>query len=247
MTVLALDLGNTALKGALVRADGTVVGAFRLPTADLTREAVAAALAALPEPFDAAGLASVVPARAEAVAEAVAGGHPGPLVRVHAGLRLPYTVGYTTPHTLGADRLAAVAGAFRPGEAAVVVSAGTALTVEALTAGGVYLGGAIAPGPGLLARALAAGTGQLPAITPRADAPPIGRSTAEALDAGVSGLFVEGAAGLVRRVRGALGAPAARVVLTGGWAGLLGGVAEAVELRPGLVLEGVARLVRATV
>ena len=46
--------------------------------------------------------------------------------------------------------------------ACVVVNAGTAVTVDALTAQGVFLGGLILPGLALMARSLAAGTADLP-------------------------------------------------------------------------------------
>ena len=52
-------------------------------------------------------------------------------------------------------------------------------------AGGVFLGGAIAPGPGTLAEGLTQAGARLPDFTLRADAPALGRSTEEALQAGV--------------------------------------------------------------
>ena len=77
---------------------------------------------------------------------------------------------YRTPETLGADRIAAAVAALPlgGGRPVVVVDAGTAVTVDAVdvrNGSAVYLGGAIAPGPDLLARALARGTGALPSVT----------------------------------------------------------------------------------
>lgn len=244
MTVLALDLGNSALKGALVDDDGTAGRAFRLPHAAFD-DALAPTLATFADaPIDAVGLASVVPGENGRIADAVRTVLGRDVLRVHAGLRLPFAMGYATPDTLGADRLCAVAGAFVSGPL-VVVSAGTALTVEAVDASGVYLGGAIAPGPGLLARSLSTGTAQLPEVRPDASAPAIGKSTEEALRAGVLGMYVEGALGLVRRTREALGAPDVPVVVTGGHAPLLAAAGPlCADVRPHLVLVGVARLVR---
>lgn len=66
---------------------------------------------------------------------------------------------YQPPETLGADRYAALVAARRRdlGDC-VVVSVGTALTVDALTAAGEFLGGVIAPGPELMRGALLRGT-----------------------------------------------------------------------------------------
>ncbi|MDP2832597.1 MAG: type III pantothenate kinase [Pseudomonadota bacterium] len=66
---------------------------------------------------------------------------------------------YQPPESLGADRYAALVAAARRGLGdCVVVSVGTALTVDALTADGRFLGGAIAPGPDLMRAALLDGT-----------------------------------------------------------------------------------------
>lgn len=66
---------------------------------------------------------------------------------------------YQPPESLGADRYAALVAARRRdlGDC-VVVSVGTALTVDALTAAGEFLGGVIAPGPELMRGALLRGT-----------------------------------------------------------------------------------------
>ena len=70
--------------------------------------------------------------------------------------------GYTDPTRLGADRWAAVIGAFHLyGGPACVVDAGTAITVDAVDKQGRHLGGLIAPGPQTMRRALAGATAGL--------------------------------------------------------------------------------------
>ena len=61
---------------------------------------------------------------------------------------LPLTIGYRTPTTLGRDRIAAAVGAWQlfTGSNLLVVDAGTCITLDVVTATGVYLGGNIAPG-----------------------------------------------------------------------------------------------------
>ena len=78
--------------------------------------------------------------------------------RVQCGVRSSYA----TPGQLGCDRWAALIGAYRLfGAASIVVNAGTALTVDALTADGVFAGGMIVPGTDLMRKALAANTAAL--------------------------------------------------------------------------------------
>lgn len=246
--ILALDLGNSALKGALIDADETVRHAFRIAH-DEPEGALDHALSRLPDLPYATGLASVVPARTTSVLEAVRKRFVVPLVEIEAGMPWPFRVGYATPRTLGVDRLCAVAGAFERGAGPfVVVSAGTALTVEAVDDAGTYLGGAIAPGPHLMARSLARGTAQLPEITLAPNPPAIGSTTAQALEAGIAGLYAEGARGLVRRTRDALGNSGAPVVTTGGYAPLLAAWdAETFgDVRPHLIPLGIARMVQNT-
>ena len=82
------------------------------------------------------------------------------------------TNGYDHPNRLGTDRWVALIGARhrvlamggepRP---ALVVMVGTAVTVDALDAGGKFLGGLILPGFGLMLRALEMGTAGLKAPT----------------------------------------------------------------------------------
>ncbi|MRX09672.1 type III pantothenate kinase [Pseudoduganella sp. FT25W] len=76
------------------------------------------------------------------------------------------TNGYRNPAQLGCDRFAAaIAGhTLAPGLPVVVVNCGTATTIDAVTADGVFLGGMILPGLGLMASSLARNTAQLPQI-----------------------------------------------------------------------------------
>lgn len=127
-----------------------------------------------------------------------------------------------TPETVGEDRLFAARGALElVGRSAIVVDAGTALTVDALRAGdgaarAAFLGGAIAPGPDLLSAALGSGTAQLYAIDPRPGVPALGRDTREALESGVCVGFLGAARELVRRVAAEAGFEAPDLVVTGG-------------------------------
>jgi type III pantothenate kinase len=82
--------------------------------------------------------------------------------------------GYRNPAQLGCDRFAAAIGAraLVPGRSLVVATCGTATTIDAVSAGGVFIGGMILPGLGLMASSLAKNTAQLPQVAPGAAPPP---------------------------------------------------------------------------
>jgi len=134
------------------------------------------------------------------------------------GLRLQVE----TPETVGQDRLYTARGAGLLARGAlIVVDAGTALTVDAVGPAGVFLGGAIAPGPALLARALEAGGARLPKIAVEPGARALGRDTPGAMAAGVVVGFRGAARALVLEIAAdprladlTTGTPT--VVLTGG-------------------------------
>jgi type III pantothenate kinase len=135
------------------------------------------------------------------------------------------------PKTVGADRLAQASAAWaRAKGPCVVVSMGTAITIDVVSARGDFLGGAIAPGLSLMARALHEHTALLPAVKPVRRRTPLGRRTREAIQSGIS--FA--AEGLIRYgfARGR-----ARVYGTGGDAPLFRDLFD--ELVPELGLEGI--------
>ncbi len=247
---LTLDIGNTAVKGGLF--DGpALVRTFRL--ASDAAASVPAYRHALRHHLDGAeiervGIASVVPVVAERLVEAArAETLRLPLV-VSPRLALPFEMGYETPETLGTDRIAAAAGAWTryhgdaPDRPLVVVDAGTAVTLEVVSADGVFLGGTIGAGPDLVRRALARGTAQLPEIDAVVPRRAVGRSTSEALQAGLMLSFLDGVRGLLARVTAELRADPL-VVATGGWSGLLAEHTEAIDhVEPDLVLHGVRAL-----
>lgn len=126
------------------------------------------------------------------------------------------------PHTVGQDRLFAARGAAElVGGSAVVIDVGTAMTVDAVRWAGpgggapAFLGGAIAPGPALLARSLSLAA-RLHEVQLDPRAPALGRHTSEALRAGVLHGLRGAAEELSRRVGAEAGLAAAPRVLTGG-------------------------------
>lgn len=137
------------------------------------------------------------------------------------------------PETVGADRLAQASAAWaRTQGPCVVVSLGTAITIDAVDGSGGFLGGLIAPGLRLMARSLHDHTRLLPEVDPVRRRSPLGRHTREAIEAGIS--FA--AEGLIRT---ALARHRGRVFGTGGDAPLFRELFDV--LVPDLALEGIAR------
>lgn len=101
---------------------------------------------------------------------------------------------YDTPHTLGADRLAAAVGAWSlfPKENSLVIDLGTCITYEMVNQKGEYLGGNILPGMRLRLEAMHRYTANLPLVEVNRPMPLIGKSTVECMQSGVfNGLVAE--------------------------------------------------------
>ena len=213
---LLIDIGNTATK--LRRADAATLRGRtrRLPTAELAAggggEVLREALAGWR--WERVVMSSVVPTAARVIGEAL-----GEVLAVGVGSETGVDLrGYPGVRTLGADRIANMAGAlagYGPGPL-IVVDFGTAATFNALDAGGRFLGGAIAPGLRVVAEGLTGRAALLPPVRLTGAFPKaLGRDTQGALRAGA----LIGFRGMVREIvaalREELGAPA-RVIATGG-------------------------------
>lgn len=146
--------------------------------------------------------------------------------------------GYLNPRQLGVDRwMGLIAARRRTREAVLVVSAGTAMTVDALSAAGEFLGGIIVTGSALMRQSLQEGTARVAGATGSWQAFP--RSTADAVTSGI----VAALCGAIQRqyahLAEAVGTPP-RCLITGGDAGLLlPHLCLPAEHVPALVLEGI--------
>ncbi len=100
--------------------------------------------------------------------------------------KLPFSVDYDTPDTLGADRLAAIAGAYSlfPGKRVLVIDAGSAITIDFLNRK-KFAGGNISPGLAMRFKALHKFTGRLPLITKAKKITSPAKNTEDAVTAGV--------------------------------------------------------------
>ncbi|MCS7076197.1 MAG: type III pantothenate kinase [Bacteroidia bacterium] len=132
---------------------------------------------------------------------------------------LPIQVGYETPHTLGADRLASVLGTYvmYPHQDVIVVDFGTCIKYEILNKKGIYLGGSISPGLNMRYQALHHFTAKLPALSIPDKSPDIiGKNTFQSMNAGVlHGTYYE-VKGMIEAYKNALHNKDALVIFTGG-------------------------------
>lgn len=194
ITRLTIDRGNTALKAAIWDGDGHLLKVATLPADACMAEALDVLGATA---FSAVAYSSVVSGARSADLD-ILSTLSCPVYDVKSSVALPFVNSYDTPATLGADRIAALAGAIEltGPHSALVADLGTAATfdlLEATGAGMVYRGGNIAPGVPLRLRSLHEHTSALPAVS--ADLVPDslwGHSTATALlNGAVYGMLAE--------------------------------------------------------
>ncbi len=225
MTFLAIDIGNTRLKWALYAAPhpGAVLlqqGAVFLETIDDLAERDWKTLSVPTSMLGCVVAGDAVRRRVEEQMElwdieprwVVPSSHEAGLVN-----------GYDYPSRLGADRWVALAGArsrvlahlAKDGKArpALVVMVGTAVTVDALDAGGRFLGGLILPGFGLMLRALEQGTAGLK--VPTGEVVDFPTNTSDALMSGGANAIAGAVERQVRRLQEHTGAEPL-LLMTGG-------------------------------
>ena len=160
-------------------------------------------------------LSCVVPTHAEAWTRALASLSDSRPVVVGPGLRTGLRMRLENPGDVGSDRIAnVVAAREKVGASALVVSLGTTTNIEVVDDAGAFVGGAIAPGVMLGARALDEAAARLPLVELQVPRRAIGRNTREAIQAGVvlgEAARVDGLLDVMAEELG--GAP--RVVVTG--------------------------------
>jgi type III pantothenate kinase len=175
----------------------------------------------------------------------LAGARPSDPVASLSASRLPLEVRVAEPERVGIDRLVNAVAANRlrgRDRAAVLVDAGTAITIDALSREGAFLGGAILPGLAVSARALHEHTNLLPLVDPsklRGAPVPLGTDTIGAIEAGI----FWGALGAIRELAARLQdvCGPADLILTGGAAEALAEVlGAAARWVPHLTLAGIA-------
>lgn len=194
---LVVDIGNTLLKLAVF--DGGRLVAQQC-VGELREETFAGLLGGAR-----AARAVVASTRGEApaIVEAVRR-HTDYLLEFTPATPVPIGNAYLTPATLGRDRLAAAVGAatLYPGRNALIVDFGTAVTLDFVSADGVFRGGCISPGMAMRFRALHEYTAALPLCDATDSAELLGRTTDEAVRLGVMNSLAFEIEGYIARMQG---------------------------------------------
>ena len=155
----------------------------------------------------------------------------------------PMTIGMPIPtynrRQVGPDRLVVATAAYaRFRRLLIVVDAGSAITIDCVSRRGEFLGGAILPGIEMATSTLHQKTARLPRVEVRLPTRTVGRSTPEAIRAGV----IYGTAGALERIIHQMkqemrGRPL--VIATGGDARLMARACPAIRhVYPDLIFEG---------
>lgn len=221
--LLAIDIGNTNIVAGMFEGRRLVVS-WRIATdrhrmsdeyGVLLRSLFDAATISYTE-AEAAIVCGVVPMVQPEMLQAIrAYFRLEPLV-VSQALDLGLKVSYDPPQAVGADRLAnAVAALAVYGRPAIVVDFGTTTNFDVISAEGVYVGGALAPGLEVSQEALFAHAAQLHPVPLEPPPHAVGSSTTESLQSGILYGYAGLIDGLVERISQELtGEP--HVIATGG-------------------------------
>ena len=240
--LLAIDVGNTNVTLGLW-SDGSVSARESVPVEGpaLPQRLADALRDMTPSAPTSVAAASVSPTVWQTVRQWSLDALGQPALRVRHELPVGMPLRIEHPETLGDDRLMnAVAGHHRARGAAIVVDFGTATTFEAVSESGEFVGGAIAPGMRLMARALGSHTAQLPEITPGVVPCALGKHTVAAMTAGCFFGQVGMAKEIIASLQHELGGRA-KVYATGGDAADVAPRIDAIdETVPTLTLEGIA-------
>lgn len=250
--LLAIDMGNTQTALGLFE-EGELIRSWRMPTdRTFTADELHVRLLGYLRMYDmrldvvdAVAFAGVVPELARAwrtvsrriAADAVV---IGPDTSAVTKVRAP------NPAEVGADRVAnAVAAETCYGAPAIVVDFGTATNIDVVDEEGYYIGGAIAPGLRISMDALVARAARLASVPLEAPPHAIGRNTVECVQSGAVVGTAAMAEGLIARIKRELGREDARVIATGGLAGVVAGSTDAFDVVDNqLTLKGICEIWR---
>ncbi|MCX8042538.1 MAG: type III pantothenate kinase [Desulfobacterota bacterium] len=245
--ILVIDIGNTHVVCGLYK-HHALIHLERCDTAVLQKRAACItflqaffdAVQLDPCSLDGIAIASVVPKATASLCRACLNFCRREPLIIGPELELGIRIAYTTPHTLGTDRIVNAVAAFEKYKRGlIVIDSGTATTFDVVTDDGCYQGGAIAPGITMMRDALSHRTAQLPFITLEWNGRAIGSSTIECLQSGIVAGYVSLVDGMVERMRLEAGKNL-YAVATGGLSDLLARYSKTIDVvEPHLTLEGI--------
>lgn len=223
--LLAIDVGNTQTHVGVLKGDELQEHWRYVTVRDATADELAAKISALLalrglglDDVDAGICSSVVPSLAHEFDQVSERYLNGSLLVVGPSLKTGMPIRVENPHEVGPDRIVnAVAAYERCQSACIVVDFGTAITYDAVSKEGEYLGGIITPGIEISLEALAERAARLPRVDISEPKEVVGRSTQAAIQSGVVYGFAGQVDAIVLRMRLELGEEACALA-TGGFA-----------------------------
>jgi type III pantothenate kinase len=160
-TTLCIDWGNTLVKAALFNVDGEMV-----ETQQFSENEAAAGIKGMIDAHQPkAGILCSVTDQSAEVEKQLKAQIPG-FIKLDSNTRLPVMNAYSSPESLGADRLALAVGiqdAF-PGQNCLAVGLGTCITYNFVQKNKAFRGGAISPGMQMRLKAMHDYTNKLPEV-----------------------------------------------------------------------------------
>jgi type III pantothenate kinase len=250
MPFLAIDVGNTRLKWALyeVPRPGSALIAHGAEFLENIDKLADGPWAALTPPTAMLGCIVAGDAARRRVEEQMELWDVPPRWVVASEAEAGLTNGYDFPTRLGADRWVAMIGAWHrmraqgPARPIVVAMVGTAVTVEAIDAGGRFLGGLILPGHGIMLRALESGTAGL--HVPTGEVREFPTNTSDALTSGGTYAIAGAMDRMVQHLRRHCGSEP-KCFMTGGagWK-MAPSLSTSFELVDNLIFDGLLEIAR---
>jgi len=241
--LLAVDIGNSSIKFGVFDGE-SLTTKFSIPT---RRNYSASEIAnkvdhQMPTSIDAAIVCSVVPEVDNAIAKFINDAFQIEPRFARSADDLGLSINFSVA-TTGADRLVnSFSAAEKYGLPCIVVSFGTATTIDVVSAKKEYLGGLIAPGIKVSAEALALAASKLPKVELVKPTSVIAQTTADAIRSGIVNGHIAMVEGLLKQIIEQLNGNL-KIVATGGFAGLLASEIEQIEVvDEDLTLNGLSAL-----
>lgn len=248
--LLAIDVSNTGIKFGLYHPEKDELRArWRVATVrDKTTDEYAVLLTQLLagtglrlQDIQATIIASVVPQLAPVFQALAAQYLQHEAIIVNAQMDLGIRLLVDNPRETGTDRIISTLAAHHLyGGPAIVIQFGTATSFDCVSREGDFLGGAIAPGLGISAEALARAASQLYQVELAPPPNALGKNTVASMRSGIIYGHVGLVEGLVARLRAEIpGGHDARVIAHGGLGELMAKVTPSVQIvDPHLILRG---------
>lgn len=187
--VLCIDWGNSLVKAAIFNEDNTIVTANQC-----SPEEAYGCFTQLISEYHPKGAIVCSVTKQSAEAEQLLQSHVAHLLHLDNNCRLPIMNAYSSPETLGPDRLAiaVAAQAFYPNTNVLAVSAGTCITYNFVQKNRAFRGGAISPGLNMRLKAMHQFTDKLPEVNANGDTLLLGYDTETSMRSGaVNGMAAE--------------------------------------------------------